>query len=76
MAAIERFGEIHVWQTARDITKQIYNLSDLGKFCRDFGFRDQMRRAAVSMMSNIAEDFERDTQSLFISYLGRAKACW
>ena len=74
MAAIKQFEEIHAWQTARDITKQVYQLGDQGKFSRDFGFRDQIRRAAVSVMSNIAEGFESNTQALFISYLGRAKA--
>ena len=74
MAAIKRFEEIHAWQTAREITKQVYKLSDQGYFGRDFGFRDQIRRAAISVMSNIAEGFESNTQGLFIKYLGYAKA--
>ena len=74
MTAIKQFEEIFAWQTAREITKEVYKLSDQGKFSRDFGFRDQIRRAAVSTMSNIAEGFESNTQSLFINYLGIAKA--
>lgn len=68
-----RFEELDVWQRARELTKLVYDLSDQGAFARDFGLRDQMRRAAVSIMSNIAEGFESRTQRLFIDFLGRAK---
>jgi four helix bundle protein len=54
---VERFEELDVWQRARKLTKSVYDLSDLGAFARDFELRDQMRRAAVSIMSNIAEGF-------------------
>jgi four helix bundle protein len=64
---------MEAWQTARSLTRQVYDLSNLGTFGRDFGLRDQMRRAAVSIMSNIAEGFESRTQALFIEFLGRAK---
>ena len=74
MGTISRFEEIEAWQNARELTKRIYQLSALGEFSRDFGLRDQIRRAAVSIMSNIAEGFESQTQSLFIKYLGIAKA--
>ena len=74
MAVIKQFEEIHAWQTAREITREVYKLSEQGRFGRDFGFRDQIRRAAVSTMSNIAEGFESNTQALFINYLGHAKA--
>jgi four helix bundle protein len=73
MATIKRFEEIEAWQTARQITRQIYAVSADGAFSRDFGLRDQMRRAAVSIMSNIAEGFESRTEVLFIEFLGRAK---
>ncbi len=69
----ERFEELEVWQRARKLAGRVYDLSDAGPFGRDFGLRDQMRRAAVSVMSNIAEGFESRTQSLFIDFLGRAK---
>jgi four helix bundle protein len=74
MATITRFEEIEAWQTARELTRQIYTLTRSGQFARDFGLSDQMRRAAVSIFSNIAEGFESRTNSLFTEYLGRAKA--
>jgi four helix bundle protein len=73
MARIERFEEIDAWQTGRELARLVYGLSNSGSFGRDFGLRDQMRRAAVSVMSNIAEGFESRTQALFIEFLGRAK---
>lgn len=73
MATIKRFEEIEAWQTARQITREIYAASADGAFSRDFGLRNQMRRAAVSIMSNIAEGFESRTEVLFIEFLGRAK---
>ena len=52
MAKIERFKQIEAWQTAREMTRLVYQLTNQGAFARDFGLRDQMRRAAVSVMSN------------------------
>ena len=74
MTTAKRFEDLEVWQKARELTSLVYRLSSLGNFARDFGLRDQMRRAAVSIMSNIAEGFESQTQALFIQYLARAKA--
>jgi four helix bundle protein len=74
MPTITRFEEIEAWQTARELTKLIYSVTDEGKLARDFGLKDQIRRASVSVMSNIAEGFESQTQALFIRYLGIAKA--
>jgi four helix bundle protein len=73
MASVERFEELDVWKRARELANLIYDLSGVGVFARDYGLRDQMRRAAVSIMSNIAEGFESRTQALFIEFLGRAK---
>jgi four helix bundle protein len=73
MATITRFEDIEAWQTAREVTRLVYALTSEGAFARDFGLRDQVRRAAVSILSNIAEGFESRTQALFIDYLGRAK---
>lgn len=73
MSTIRRFEEIDAWQTARQLTREIYSISNQGAFSRDFGLRDQMRRAAVSIMSNIAEGFESKTTALFAELLGRAK---
>ncbi|MDI6769203.1 MAG: four helix bundle protein [Anaerolineales bacterium] len=74
MPTITRFEEIEAWQTARELTRLIYSLTEQGAFVRDFGLKDQIRRAAVSVMSNIAEGFESQTQQQFIRYLGIAKA--
>ncbi|OQY32073.1 MAG: four helix bundle protein [Anaerolineaceae bacterium 4572_5.1] len=74
MSTITRFEEIKAWKTARELTNQVYDFTDSGEFSRDYGLKDQIRRAAVSVMSNIAEGFESQTQAMFISYLGRAKA--
>ncbi|OQA42180.1 MAG: hypothetical protein BWY52_02299 [Chloroflexi bacterium ADurb.Bin325] len=73
MATIERFEDIEAWKVARALTQQVYQVSQRGEFARDYGLRDQMRRAAVSIMSNIAEGFESRTTALFVDYLGRAK---
>jgi len=74
MPTITRFEDIQAWKTARQLTRRIYDVSNQGAFARDFGLRDQMRRASVSILSNIAEGFESRTRPLFIDYLGRAKA--
>jgi four helix bundle protein len=74
MPTITRFEEIEAWQTVRELTKLIYVFTEEGKFARDFGLKDQIRRAAVSVMSNISEGFESQTQAQFIRYLGMAKA--
>lgn len=74
MPTITRFEEIEAWQTARELTKLIYSLTEEGKFSSDFGLKDQIRRASVSIMSNISEGFESQTQPQFIRYLGLAKA--
>jgi four helix bundle protein len=74
MATISRFEEIEAWQLARELTNLVYGFTGQEKFSRDFGLKDQIRRAAVSAMSNIAEGFESQTQAQFIRYLGIAKA--
>lgn len=73
MSRAKRFEELEVWQRAKELTNLIYRLSSSGSLARDFGLRDQMRRAAVSIMSNIAEGFESQTQVLFTQFLSRAK---
>jgi len=59
MGGIKRFEDIEAWQKARELTWAVYDCSKTGLFAKDFGLRDQIRRAAVSIMSNIAEGFER-----------------
>ena len=70
---VDRFEDLEAWKTARQLVNLIYDLSSRSPFSRDFGFVDQARRAAVSVMNNIAEGFESRTQGLFAEYLGRAK---
>jgi len=74
MAIIERFEDIEAWKRAREITKKIYEFSSAGEFSKDFGLKDQMRRCSVSIMSNIAEGFERDGNKEFANFLSIAKA--
>lgn len=74
MAAISRFEDIEAWKTARRLTSSIYSRSNLTGFNKDFGLRDQIRRASVSVMSNIAEGFESRTDVQFVNYLGMARA--
>jgi four helix bundle protein len=71
---IERFEDFIAWQKARVLAAEIYKITDKGKFARDFGLRDQIRRAAVSVMSNIAEGFERGRPTEFHQVLSIAKA--
>ncbi len=73
MSGFQRFEEIEAWQKARELTKYIYALSNDSQFARDFGLRDQIRRASVSIMSNIAEGFGRGGNKEFIQFLSIAK---
>jgi four helix bundle protein len=73
MGTIERFEDIDAWKDARVLVKRIYEATGGGRFERDFGLRDQIRRAAVSAMSNIAEGFERASDKEFVRFLYMAK---
>jgi four helix bundle protein len=73
MATFQSFEEIEAWQKARGLTREIYAVSNKGAFSKDFGMRDQIRRASVSIMSNIAEGFERGGTREFIQFLSMAK---
>ncbi|MBI3903716.1 MAG: four helix bundle protein [Nitrosomonadales bacterium] len=73
MATFKRFEEIEAWQKARELVREIYVISEQGQFARDFVLRDQIRRAGISIMSNIAEGFERDGRREFIQFLAIAK---
>jgi four helix bundle protein len=74
MPIYNRFEDLPVWKLARKLTILVYDVTHCGEFRKDYGLRDQIRRASISVMSNIAEGFEHETQAQFISYLGRAKA--
>ena len=67
------FEELEIWKIARDLTNKIYSLSNRSRFSKDFGLREQIRRAAVSIMSNIAEGYERDGNQELIQFLAVAK---
>jgi len=71
---ITKFEDIKSWQEARRLTKRVYELTMKAPFARDFGLRDQIRRACVSIMANIAEGFNRRTQKEFINFLSIALA--
>jgi four helix bundle protein len=71
--SIKHFEEMQVWQDARVTAKNIYDYSSRGKLKRDFSLRDQIQRASVSVMSNIAEGYERDSTNEFIKFLGYSK---
>ena len=73
MTAIQQFEDIEAWQKARKLTRVVYTLSGSGQFAKDFGLRDQIRRSAVSIMSNIAEGFERGGSAEFSQFLSIAK---
>jgi four helix bundle protein len=73
LATIERFEDIKAWQAARDLVSAIYRVTAQGQFAKDFGLRDQVRRASVSVMSNIAEKFERSSDREFHRFLYIAK---
>jgi four helix bundle protein len=73
MASIERFEDIEAWKKARALTKLIHDASNVGRFAKDFALKDQIRRASVSTMSNIAEGFERGGDQEFIQHLAMAK---
>ncbi len=74
MPTITRFEDIDAWKTARELTRIVYALTEQGNFAKDFGLKNQIQRASVSIMSNIAEGFESRTQPQFLEYLGHAKA--
>jgi four helix bundle protein len=69
MATIERFEDIQAWQKARELVREIYRASAVGRLNKDFGFKDQLCRAAVSSMSNIAEGFARMSARDFARFL-------
>ena len=73
MAKIERFEEMEAWKCARRITQLIYQISSGGAFAKDFALVDQIRRAAISIMSNIAEGFERNGDREFVQFLTISK---
>jgi len=72
MPKIERFEDIQAWHKARELNLQIYDLTNSSRFAKDFSLRDQLRRASVSIMANIAEGFGRKSQKEFANFLNMA----
>lgn len=70
MALIRRFEDVQAWQEARKLVKMVYVLTNKAPFAKDFGLRDQIRRVAVSAMTNIAEGFDCDSKVEFARFLG------
>ncbi len=73
MATFKRFEDIGAWQKGRVLANAVYKASNSGRFARDFGLRDQIRRAAVSVVSNIAEGFERGGNKEFMQFLSLSR---
>ena len=71
--AVRYFEDLEVWKLAREITRQIYELTKKKTFAKDYGLVDQIRRASVSVMSNISEGFERGGNQEFKQFLYVAK---
>ena len=73
MATAEQFEDLRCWQTGRRLTDLVYGYSENGAFANDFSPKDQIRRASISIMSNIAEGFNSRTRGIFVDLLGRAR---
>jgi four helix bundle protein len=70
---IKKFEDLESWKKARKLTNTIYEATAAGRFTRDFGLKDQIRRASISILSNIAEGFERGGDKEFLQFLAVAK---
>ncbi len=70
---VKSFEDLQVWQDARAFVKSIYELTSNDSFKKDYGLKDQIQRAAVSIMNNISEGFERDNNKEFMKFLGYSK---
>ncbi|PIZ26309.1 MAG: four helix bundle protein [Chloroflexi bacterium CG_4_10_14_0_8_um_filter_57_5] len=73
MALIKKFEDILAWQEARKLVREVYGFTREGAFAKDFGLRDQIQRASVSVMTNIAEGFDCDSHIEFARFLGIAR---
>ena len=73
MGKVEKFEDLIAWQKARELTKLVYSVSGSGGFAQDWGLKDQIRRASVSVMSNVAEGFDRAGRAEFHQFLVIAK---
>ena len=76
MAGVERFEDLIAWQKARTLTGEVYRVTRGGEFSRDVALVRQMQRSAISIMSNIAEGYERNRPREFHQFLSIAKGSW
>jgi four helix bundle protein len=74
MGKLKRFEEMKMWIDARDMVRRIYAVSQNPSFYGDYGLRDQIRRASISIASNIAEGFESQSNPSFCRFLSSARA--
>jgi len=74
MVSIKKFEEIIAWQKARELNAKIYFITNNAAISKDYGLRDQMRRSSISVMSNIAEGFERKGDKEFLRFLSISKS--
>jgi four helix bundle protein len=73
MNRIEKFEDIIAWQKARLLTREVYQCTRMGAYAKDYGLKDQVQRASVSTMANVAEGFERGGDKEFIQFLSNSK---
>ncbi len=73
MTSITKFEDLIAWQEARILVKMVYKITSDGTFAKDFGMRDQIQRASVSVMANIAEGFDCESTAEFARFLGIAR---
>ena len=73
MASIKRFEDVEAWKQGRELTRRIYQITSQSKVTRDYALRDQIRRAAISITSNIAEGFDRGGNREFVQFLAIAR---
>jgi len=69
MSKIESFEDIIAWQKARTLTREVYQVTSISDFAKDYGLKDQLRRASISVILNIAEGFARKTDKEFVRFL-------
>lgn len=74
MAKIERFEDLNCWKAARVLVREIYAICEEGKFLKDFDTKSQLKRAALSIMNNIAEGFGRFSDKEFVRFLNIAQS--
>ncbi|MBL7917755.1 MAG: four helix bundle protein [Bacteroidia bacterium] len=73
MATFEKFEELEVWKVSMELCTNIYKITNKEMFSKDYGLKDQIRRSAISIPSNISEGFERDSKNQFVYFLTISK---